>query len=179
MKDSTNDAAPSFQSYITNEGKSIINNNNNDGNFKYTINEESITNDGNNNINSINNINDINDNINDNSNDNSNFSNDNSNNISSNISNNNISNENSSNNRHREISIFDEEENSSDEEEYLPINNNNININNSETPPEQIKLYSNQQQIYLKAKEKPNNSIIFMETGKGKTLISILLMADL
>lgn len=169
MKVSTNEAAPSFQSYITNEGKSIINNNNNDGNYTNTINEESITNDGNNNINNSNNIND-------NSNDNSNFSNDNSN----NISNNTISNENSniSNNRQRDISIFDEEENSSDEEEYLPINNNNNN-NNSETPPEQIKLYQNQRQIYLKAKEKPNNSIIFMETGKGKTLISILLMADL
>ena len=166
MKVSTNEAAPSFQSYITNEGKSIINNNN-DGNYTNTINEESITNDGNNNINNSNNIND-------NSNDNSNFSNDNSN----NNSNNTISNENSniSNNRQRDISIFDEEENSSDEE-YLPINNNNNN--NSETPPEQIKLYQNQRQIYLKAKEKPNNSIIFMETGKGKTLISILLMADL
>ena len=50
--------------------------------------------------------------------------------------------------------------------------NNNENNN-------KIKLYENQLQIYLKSKEKSNNSIIFIETGKGKTLISILLIADL
>ena len=156
MKGSTSEAAPSFQAYITNEGKNIYNNTNDGNNYTNTINENSITDDYNNNINSINNeFNNI-------SNDNNNISNDN-------------NNSNNNNNRKRDISIFDEEE-SSEEEEFLPINNNN---NNNSESNNQIKLYENQKQIYLKAKEKPNNSIIFMETGKGKTLISILLMADL
>ena len=170
MKGSTSEAAPSFQSYITNEGKSIYNNTNDGNNYTNTINENSITNDYNNNINSINNeFNNIS-NENNNNNENNNISNENSNENSNN-------NSNINNNRKRDISIFDEEE-SSEEEEFLPINNNNNNNNNSESN-NQIKLYENQKQIYLKAKEKPNNSIIFMETGKGKTLISILLMADL
>ena len=47
------------------------------------------------------------------------------------------------------------------------------------TKKTEIKLYENQKQKYSKAKEKPNKSIIFMETGKGKTLIAKLLMSDM
>ena len=41
----------------------------------------------------------------------------------------------------------------------------NINNNNNDSDYK-IKLYENQRQIYLKANEKPNNSIIFLETSK-------------
>ena len=133
VKASTSEAAPSFQSFLTVE-------NNNSKNYINSINEKSVTDDGNN--------------INNNDNDNSN----------SNLV------------RKRDISIFDNEESEEEEEEFLN-ENNNVSENNNNKP--QIKLYENQKQIYSKAKEKPNNSIIFMETGKGKTLIAILLMADM
>ena len=68
------------------------------------------------------------------------------------------------------------------------VKNDEININNIEDNMENLNIKDEpnkkkkmipreyQKQIYEKAKEE--NSIIYMETGKGKTFIAIMLMAD-
>ena len=63
-------------------------------------------------------------------------------------------------------------------ENTLQNNNNNTEIQNIIKPPKKIlKPRDYQQKIFEKAKNQ--NSIIYVETGRGKTFISIMLMADL
>jgi ERCC4-related helicase len=80
-------------------------------------------------------------------------------------------------NKRRDKSIFDDDD--EEEEEENEDNDNNLNKPDNNNQNKGIKLYDYQKEIFQKVKEKPNNSIIFMETGKGKTLIAILLMADI
>ena len=56
------------------------------------------------------------------------------------------------------------------------IENLNININNN---PKRKALKPRDYQLKIFEKAKGKNSIIYAETGKGKTFISIMLMADL
>ena len=68
-------------------------------------------------------------------------------------------------------------------------NNNNINdvnklINEAEnlsinSKPKKVKIIPRDYQIKIYEKAKNQNSIIYVETGKGKTFISIMIMADL
>ena len=57
------------------------------------------------------------------------------------------------------------------------INNNKINLENNNNKKEILTPRPYQQKIFEKAKNK--NSIIYLETGRGKTFISIMIMADL
>ena len=65
-------------------------------------------------------------------------------------------------------------------------NNNDVNelINEAKnlsinSKPKKIKLIPRDYQIKIYEKAKNQNSIIYVETGKGKTFISIMIMADL
>ena len=60
---------------------------------------------------------------------------------------------------------------------YIEDKMENLNIEDEPNRKKKMIPREYQKQIYEKAKEE--NSIIYVETGKGKTFISIMLMADL